>query len=263
MKLHLIVFRFLPVLLLSFACSNEKAPETEQEEKSDDPRLVSIEISEFKNKKMMVFEYSGDGSVNINYNAGNRMNYTIHTEFNDQKRLTEMISGKERIQYIYGPGNTVISMNFAGEGKRVEFTYDDKNRVSTEAVIISGRTSSSYQYSYKGSSTLPEKVSMKTNTGLQKEYKLTYSSVDNAFTNKVETILPEDLVYWLGWHTMYGDKFIEKAELVSSDTPEIQDSLPQIFHTRFQFKISSKDGTRRLKLVTDGTRDWSAKVVLR
>lgn len=259
-----IVQVFLLAMFFITSCNSNNEEESLTDiEKKFEGRISSIEISEFKKKRVLDFEYMADGKVNINYGEGGRVNYSIHSEYNDQKRLTEMISGKDRIQYIYGPGNTLISINYVGKYKLIEFTYDDQERVRTETITITGRTSSSYEYSYEGTSKIPDKVLMTAFSGLKNEFKLTYSDVNNALTNSIETVLPENVVYWLGRHTMYGEKYLEKAELIWKDDIEEHPDLSVFVYSDVRFSISSKNGVDFLKFVTDGTRDWSAKVMMR
>ena len=187
-------------------------------------------------------------------------NIDVRLEFNDQNRLQEVISGKSRIQYLYDANGRKIGMISGNGSQQVMFEYEAGNIVAQHNFI--GRdTVTSYYYEYLDDR--PTKVRIESKNQEDRTYTLYYLSKENTLSGFNEMVFPSEIVNQLGFPAMYGETYLRRArrtdDQANKDQPLTEDYMPPLNDIIFTVYKSGNQET--LKLVSDGSRQWNAKIL--
>lgn len=247
-------------VLLFLAGCGETTKESERDETVElsEKRISEISISEFQKTTNLAMKYSESGVVNITFRPNDR-NVDARIEYNDKRLLSEVISGKSRIQYLYADGGKRIGIIEGSGRSQIMFEYEGDNIVA-QYTILGNDTVGNYQYKYKDG--LPFMVEISGVNAYYRTYDLIYTDVPNSLTNFYEMIFPSDLTGQLGIPALYGDYYLKSAIRVDSGAArpqELQETYVPQQH-EITFEISSKGKQENLKLTSDGSRQWSAVI---
>ncbi len=252
------LFTLALTLLMFFSCSEDKTPEpAKQETENADGRISKIEITEFGKTTNLKMSYEKD-VINIEFQPY-KGNVESRIELNDRNQIREIISGARRIQYLYDENGRLFGI-FSDDGvQQIMFDYDDDNIVA-QHTIHGNDTMVSFRYSYKDG--LPSEVDIKGRFPYHRKYRLDYTDIDNQLSGFNEMVLPAETSGLLGIPAMYGKKYLKRAIRIDSGTVEYEplseEYTPNL--EMIEFEITSSGKQEELKLVSDGTRQWSAKI---
>jgi len=241
------------------SCKNgsTKANSVPKQEKKSAGRISKIEINEFGKTSILNFSYDKQ-IVNIEMQPA-KGNVDARLEFDDQNLLQEVISGRSRIQYLYDGTGRKIGMLSGNGSQQVMFEYDD-GKISAQHNFVGRDTVASYYYEYLEDS--PTKVRIEAGNQAAREYTLYYLNEQNSLSGFNEMILPSEIVNQLGFPAMYGEKYLRRAkrtdEQANKDQPLKESYTPPLNDIVFTVHRSGNQET--LKLVSDGTREWNAKI---
>jgi len=239
----------LPLILsLLFACTNNDTSKLKKQaaEETDD-RISKIEIIEFGKTTTLGIKYEKN-AISIEFQPY-KGNVESRIELNKDKQIREIISGTQRIQYIYDENGRQIGIFSGNAIQQIMFDYDGEN-ISEQYTIIGNDTAATFRYSY--SNGIPN----------YRKYKLEYSDVKNQLTGFNEMVLPAETSSLLGIPAMYGKNYLKKATRIDAGVLE-KEPLKESYTPNFEvieFDISNSGKQEVLKLVSDGSRQWSATI---
>ena len=257
-------WKFLALLtLVLFACGeNDDTPSADSDgnnapKKKTEERISKIEISQFGKITQLFLNYEKD-VVNIEFHPYNG-NMDARIEFNDQKQIREIISGANRIQYLYDDKHREIGI-FTNDGaQQLMFEYDGEN-ISHQYTVNGRDTVVKFRYQYTNG--LPSVVEIVGAYPYYRKYTLEYSDIPNALTGFNELILPPELINLLGLPALYGKKYLKRAvrvdDGVSSTAPLEETYTPAMKEVTFD--IAKTDTQETLTLTSDGTRQWATVI---
>lgn len=248
---------FLLILVMLFACGGNSDTKTEKRLEDHSDRISKIEITAFGKTTTLSMKYEKD-AVNIEFQPY-QGNVESRVEWNDRKQIREVISGPSRIQYLYDDNGRQMGVFVDNGLQQIMFDYEENDIVAQHS-IRGNDTVVSFFYSY--SDGLPSEVEIKDKSTYYRKYQLEYSEIDNSLTGFNELILPIEISGLLGIPATYGEKFLKKATRIDSGAavdPQLQEGYtPKLDAVEFEISKSGKQET--LKLVSDGTRQWSAAI---
>ena len=248
---------FLVFNLMS--CKNEKKPsdaKTEKTETSED-RISKIEITEFGKVTTLAMSYEKD-AISIEFQPY-KGNVESRIELNKDKQIREIISGSQRIQYLYDEEGRQIGI-FNGNGtQQIMFDYEGEN-ISAQHTIMGNDTVISFFYTYEDG--LPAELEIKGKVPYSRTYKLEYTDIKNQLSGYNEMVLPAETSGLLGIPAMYGEKYLKKATRIDAGAAK-DEPLKESYTPSFEvveFEISKTGKQEVLKLVSDGSRQWNATI---
>lgn len=246
-------------LIVLSACASEvkEAPKKDTKKKN---RIESIIVSSFDSQQVFKFKYNNDGSVDVNI-AAKEASFGIHIDYNEDKKVTEMLSGAGRIQNIYGPQGRRVGSVVISENSQVEFEYDDQGKIFRQINLSGVDTLAKYTYKYEGGED-PTAVAFKDKDGNKRVYALKFDAEKNLIRNKFEMLYPQEDIYWLGIPALYGKHNLLEATLISKkegENTEINLGTYSPGNIKYRF-IKNQDGSILIKSLSDGTRDWTAQI---
>lgn len=253
-------FFVLTLLLTLFAaCSDGEKDSKSKSEKVEETeeRISKIEIIEFGRMTTLKMKYSKN-AVNIEYEPYEG-NVEARIEMNKDKQIREILSGRQRIQYIYDDNGKQIGI-LSGSGiQQIMFDYEGDNIVA-QHTIQGNDTIVSFLYAYANG--LPTEVEIKGMMAYHRKYKLEYSDIKNQLSGFNEMILPVEISSLLGIPAIYGKNYLQKATRIDAGAAT-NEPLKENYTPKFEvveFAITKSGKQEALKLVSDGTRQWSARI---
>lgn len=243
--------------LLSCENKQQKEPKPTQEKAEASEKISKIEISEFGKVTSLNMKYDKN-VINIEFQPY-KGNVESRIELNDQQQIQEIISGTNRIQYLYDDNGRQFGILNNGGIQQIMFDYDGEN-IAAQHTIRGNDTTVSFRYTYVNG--LPSEVEIEGKYPYYRKYELTYSDVDNQLSGFNEMILPAETSAMLGIPALYGKKYLRKAVRVDASAAKPEE-LKEGYTPRFEvieFEITRSGKQEELKLVTDGSRQWSAKI---
>lgn len=265
---NLLKFRFS--VFLTLACSlalvlsacggNSNSEEEESQNNPSDTtekRISKIEISQFGKITQLLMNYGKD-VINIEFQPYQK-NVEARIELNSRKQIREIISGSNRIQYLYNENGREIGI-FSDKGQQqIMFDYDGDN-ISHQYTISGNDTVVKFRYTYTNG--VPSEVEIIGTYPYYRKYDLIYSNLDNALSGFNELILPAECVSLLGIPAMYGKKYLLHAVRTDADANK-KAPLQEKYNPAFQklvFEISKTGKQETLSMTSDGSRQWSAVI---
>jgi len=251
---------FCVLSLLVFSCGdNSKDEPVEKQKPEATERISGISISEFGKTTSLLMDYKDNGAVSIAFSPNNGKNLDARIEFNEKKKLREVISGKSRLQYLFADGGRRVGIIEGSGQSQIMFDYEGDN-ITAQYTILGNDTVGTYKYHYKNG--MPHTVDIIGVNGYYRSYILTYSDVPNSLTNFYEMVFPADLTGQLGIPALYGKFYLKNALRVdpkAAQSLDLQENyIPQ--NSEFVFEINDTEKQETLKLISDGTRQWSATI---
>ncbi|MCR9170978.1 MAG: hypothetical protein NXI10_00685 [bacterium] len=263
-----ILFRFALFVALNLiallgigllSCKNDatKAPLKAKDEVEKVQRISKIEITEFGKTTTLKMTYEKN-VINIEFQPYKK-NVEARIELNKDQQIREIISGTQRIQYMYDENGRKMGI-FSDKGmQQIMFNYEGEN-ITSQHNIFGNDTLVSYYYRYENE--VPNQVKINGKQSYTRTYDLIYSDVENALSGFNEMVLPAELSGLLGIPAMYGKKYLLKAVRIDTGVTD-DEPLQEGYTPKFEevtFEISKTGKHEAIKLVSDGTRQWSAKI---
>ena len=257
-----IVYLSLLILGSLASCDNSKPDENQNpEEKEMKRRISSISVESSRTSDLFEYSYPSEKVMEVQAKMGS-VQTSIRYEFNDENQLIEWISGNDHIKFQYGPKSTRIG-SVSSRGLHMRFEYDQQYRLVRETQMMGSTVNRVTEYKYGGGS-MPEVV-VTTSSDIVKTYQLTYFDQENPFTNTCEFVYPYDLLYWLGYGALYGDKILKSAVLVGDFEMYARNQEPRrdpihLFNDSPEFELEKSDKSLVIKRKSDNSIHWSARV---
>lgn len=257
-KVISVLLSFL-ILLITSSCGSETKKSTKKE-KTKKNRIESIIVNSFDSQQIFKFKYNNDHSVNVEI-ASKQASFSIHIDYNEDRKVTEMISGAGRIQNIYGPEGRRVGSIVISENSQVEFEYDQSGNLIRQLNLAGNDTLAKYTYKYENGED-PQAVIFKDEDGNKRIYTLKFDTEENLVRNKFEMLYPQEDIYWLGIAALYGKHNLLEATLISKEegkNAEVHLGTYSPGNIKYRF-IKNDDGSFLIKSLSDGTREWTAQI---
>lgn len=248
---------FLAINLLS--CKNDAASvgENSTHAEPNQKAISKIEITEFGKTTSLTMKYNKNViSIEFQPYEGN---VESRIELNKNKQIQEVISGTQRIQYLYDESGRKIGIISGNGMQQIMFDYQGQN-ISAQHTIVGNDTVVSHFYQYQNGQ--PTGVQVIARGFENRTYRLEYSNTNNALTGFNEMILPTEISALLGIPATYGKKYLKKA-IRSDNQANIQKPLNEQYVPQFdvvEFEITKTGKQETLNLVSDGSRQWNAVI---
>lgn len=257
-----IVYLTLALIGILIGCdaSEPEASET-LEKKKMERRISSISVESARGNDHFQYSYPSKGITEVQAKMGTVVT-AMRYEYNESDQLIEWISGNNHVKYQYGPNSTRIGF-VDSRGVKVISEYDAQNRVVRENEVVGGNVTRSSFYTYKDGN-MPVSVSTTANY-ITKTFELSFFDTKNPFRDTCELVYSYDLIHWLGYGALYGDKILKKAELKTDIDMWRYDSEPQrgpadLFNESPEFELEMLDKSLVVKKKSDNNIHWFATV---
>jgi hypothetical protein len=244
---------------VTFGCSeNELLQATDKTPISKSETISEIIIAAFSSDTHLTFTYKTDHTVAITFKPG-KGNVDARLQFNEKNEILEMISGRERMQYLYDDERRCFGILLGNGQSQVMFDYEGDNRVA-QYTLRGNDTVARYHYDYANGQ--PKTVTIEGKNNYFRKYDLTYSNYDNDVSGFYEMVFPSDITSQLGIPALYGKKYLSKAirtdEKADQHPKLTQNYIPK--HDTIQFEVVKSSEETWISLTSDGTRNWSVKL---
>ncbi|XOV66000.1 MAG: hypothetical protein ACFHU9_10225 [Fluviicola sp.] len=256
-SLVLLVGIFLIVNLVSCTTNEPSNPLKTEETSNAEGKISKVDIQAYGKVTELKMSYEKN-VINIEFQPY-KGNMDSRVELNKKGQIREVISGAQRMQYLYDDQGRNFGI-FTGNGtQQIMFDYHEDQIVAQHS-IVGNDTVVSYLYEYEND--MPSRVSVHPINGNDRIYLLEFSTIDNALTGFNEMVLPAEIGAILGIPAMYGKKYLKKATRIDEglleSEPLTENYTPALESVQFEIARSGKQET--LKLVSDGSRQWSATI---
>lgn len=247
------------IALTSVSCENEKPKEPKKVSQSKE-RISSVKVLFGANLSGYTFHHNSDGSLRIDAD-NQRQNVSMLINYNETHQITQLISGKERIEYIYDPNGNISLIEMAGKSHEISFAYNNKKQVVSQFNVFGTDTVERYTYGYKND--VLHTVRMQSRFGYDLEFQLQFDTLQNPFSNVFEWVYPQEMYWYVGLPALYSANNLISARLTHDRSSSKVDEN-KLFHNKaFEgFSIVVSQSQRRTQISTNlaSGSTWSVEI---